>query len=184
MKVRIDQIVKIEKKKPKKFLFTDTTDQPGAIFSQTNVNVTVDLANKIREDPLFAIRKRETDQKKQLLNNPVKMKQLRELVSYYLIMSTGKKFKPHYHGSWNKVWELWIKKARKKERRIKNVKKGKQKVAILLVVKKVQGKNQSMAKAKKRLQNINTTMILVMQLKKRITKKLEINIIEMGKNMV
>lgn len=70
----------LEQMENKNQTYETSTDQPGAIFSQPTVNVTVDLANKIREDPLFSIRKRETDQKKQLLNNPVKMKQLRELL--------------------------------------------------------------------------------------------------------
>ena len=53
---------------------------PGALFAGASVNATVDLENKIREDPLFEIKKREQEAKKRLANNPVKLKQLRALV--------------------------------------------------------------------------------------------------------
>ncbi|XP_054710115.1 pre-mRNA-splicing factor CWC25 homolog [Uloborus diversus] len=52
---------------------------------------TVDLANKIREDPLFCIMKKEKEQRKNLLTNPVKMKQLQQLLQ----ASLGKKNKKH-----------------------------------------------------------------------------------------
>ena len=41
---------------------------------------TIDLANKIREDPLYLIKKREIEQKKNILDNPVRLKQLKELL--------------------------------------------------------------------------------------------------------
>lgn len=41
----------------------------------------VDLARKIQEDPLYAIKKKEMETRNQLLKNPVKLKQLKELVS-------------------------------------------------------------------------------------------------------
>jgi len=68
---------------------------PGALFAGASVNATVDLENKIREDPLFEIKKREQEAKKRLANNPVKLKQLRALVDE--IKSGGKKKKKHKH---------------------------------------------------------------------------------------
>ena len=41
---------------------------------------TVDLANKIREDPLFLIKKQELEQQKRLLENPVRLKQIKEFL--------------------------------------------------------------------------------------------------------
>ncbi len=53
---------------------------PGALFSAPDAaNSTADLAIKVREDPLFLIRKKEEEAKKQLASNPVKMKQLQEV---------------------------------------------------------------------------------------------------------
>ncbi|KAK0088117.1 hypothetical protein PV325_013113 [Microctonus aethiopoides] len=41
----------------------------------------VDMARKLQEDPLYAIKKKEMESRSQLLKNPVKLKQLKELVS-------------------------------------------------------------------------------------------------------
>lgn len=68
---------------------------PGALFAGASVNATVDLENKIREDPLFEIKKREQEAKKRLANNPVKLKQLRALVDE--VRSGGKKKKKRKH---------------------------------------------------------------------------------------
>ncbi|XP_039306963.1 pre-mRNA-splicing factor CWC25 homolog isoform X2 [Solenopsis invicta] len=43
-------------------------------------NEQVDLARKIQEDPLYAIKKKEIETRNQLLKNPVKLKQLKELL--------------------------------------------------------------------------------------------------------
>ena len=51
---------------------------PGALFASGDTDVAVDLAAKIREDPLFAIRKKEEERKRALLNNPLKLGQLRK----------------------------------------------------------------------------------------------------------
>ncbi|KAI8497964.1 RNA-splicing factor [Branchiostoma belcheri] len=66
---------------------------PGATFSQSNVNSAVDMAAKIREDPLFAIKQREQQSKKDLLNNPVKMKQLQQMVTSEVKVFCEKKVK-------------------------------------------------------------------------------------------
>nr|XP_008111396.1 PREDICTED: pre-mRNA-splicing factor CWC25 homolog isoform X2 [Anolis carolinensis] len=52
---------------------------PGSIFAPTGANSALDMASKIREDPLFMIRKREEEKKREVLNNPVKMKKIKEL---------------------------------------------------------------------------------------------------------
>ena len=69
---------------------------PGALFAGASVNATVDLENKIREDPLFEIKKREQEAKKRLANNPVKLKQLRALVDE-IKSGEGKKKKKRKH---------------------------------------------------------------------------------------
>ena len=69
---------------------------PGALFAGASVNATVDLENKIREDPLFEIKKREQEAKKRLANNPVKLKQLRALVEE-VKGAEGKKKKKRKH---------------------------------------------------------------------------------------
>ncbi|KAM7294667.1 pre-mRNA-splicing factor CWC25 homolog [Ixodes scapularis] len=74
--------------------------QPGALFTVATTSATVDLENKIREDPLFAIKKQEMKTKKTLLSNPVKMKHLRDMIEQSLEKKKKKK-----------------KKKRKKERR-------------------------------------------------------------------
>ncbi|KAI1895966.1 hypothetical protein AGOR_G00089950 [Albula goreensis] len=57
---------------------------PGSIFSPSTSASTLDLANKIREDPLFAIRKREEEKKREVLTNPVKMKKIKEMLQQNL----------------------------------------------------------------------------------------------------
>lgn len=44
-------------------------------------NEQVDLVRKMQEDPLYTIKKKELESRSQLLKNPVKLKQLKELVS-------------------------------------------------------------------------------------------------------
>lgn len=52
----------------------------GALFTSADgAGSSTDLAVKIREDPLFLIRKKEEDAKKLLASNPVKMKQLQQV---------------------------------------------------------------------------------------------------------
>ena len=68
---------------------------PGALFAGASVDTTVDLESKIREDPLFEIKKREQEAKKRLANNPIKLKQLRALVDE--VKSSGKKKKKRKH---------------------------------------------------------------------------------------
>lgn len=63
---------------------------PGSIFSAPGATSALDMSNKIREDPLFMIRKREDEMKREVLKNPVKMKKIRELLQSSL-EETGKR---------------------------------------------------------------------------------------------
>jgi hypothetical protein len=55
---------------------------PGALFAGCDsVNSTADMAVKVKEDPLFLIKKKEEEARKQLMSNPVKMKQLQQLLA-------------------------------------------------------------------------------------------------------
>jgi hypothetical protein len=59
----------------------------GSIFSErVKANVALDMAAKMREDPLFAIKKKEEEAKRHLLENPVKMKQLQKLVHLFFFL--------------------------------------------------------------------------------------------------
>ncbi|XP_056264838.1 pre-mRNA-splicing factor CWC25 homolog isoform X1 [Pseudoliparis swirei] len=64
---------------------------PGSIFNPTTPASNLDLAAKIREDPLFEIRKREEEKKREVLSNPVKMKKIKEMLRQNLNMIDKKK---------------------------------------------------------------------------------------------
>nr|XP_034992450.1 pre-mRNA-splicing factor CWC25 homolog isoform X1 [Zootoca vivipara]XP_034992451.1 pre-mRNA-splicing factor CWC25 homolog isoform X2 [Zootoca vivipara] len=66
---------------------------PGSIFAPAGANSALDMASKIREDPLFMIRKREEEKKREVLNNPVKMKKIKELLQSSLEKKKKKKKK-------------------------------------------------------------------------------------------
>ena len=52
---------------------------PESIFS-SRAEHQVDIQRKLQEDPLIAIKKQELDTRKKVLDNPIKMKQLKEYV--------------------------------------------------------------------------------------------------------
>lgn len=52
---------------------------PISIFTAPKNTGPVDIIKKIKEDPLYKIQKKEEENLKQLLKNPVRMKQLREI---------------------------------------------------------------------------------------------------------
>ncbi|XP_071859954.1 uncharacterized protein isoform X2 [Bombus fervidus] len=56
-------------------------------------NEQVDLARKMQEDPLYAIKKKEMETRNQLLKNPVKLKQLRQLLEQQSKKSKSEKKK-------------------------------------------------------------------------------------------
>ncbi len=58
----------------------DGDSQPTTVPEDNTTTSTIDLANKIREDPLYLIKKKEIEQKKKILENPVRLKQLKELL--------------------------------------------------------------------------------------------------------
>ncbi|CAF2789239.1 unnamed protein product [Rotaria sp. Silwood2] len=58
----------------------DADPQSNDITEDNTTTSTTDLANKIREDPLYLIKKKEIEQKKRILENPVRLKQLKELL--------------------------------------------------------------------------------------------------------
>ncbi|XP_046899762.1 pre-mRNA-splicing factor CWC25 homolog [Hypomesus transpacificus] len=64
---------------------------PGSIFNPSTTASNLDLAAKIREDPLFEIRKREEEKKREVLTNPVKMKKIKEMLRQNLEMKDKKK---------------------------------------------------------------------------------------------
>ncbi|XP_056599725.1 pre-mRNA-splicing factor CWC25 homolog [Triplophysa dalaica] len=66
---------------------------PGSIFNPTSAASTNDMAAKIREDPLFEIRKREEDKKRGVLTNPVKMKEIQRMLRQNLEKEKKKKRK-------------------------------------------------------------------------------------------
>ncbi|XP_006832598.1 PREDICTED: pre-mRNA-splicing factor CWC25 homolog [Chrysochloris asiatica] len=81
---------------------------PGSIFAPSGANSLLDMASKIREDPLFIIRKKEEEKKREVLNNPVKMKKIKELLQMSLEKKEKKKkkekrkkHKKHRRRSWS-----------------------------------------------------------------------------------
>ncbi|ELK35883.1 Pre-mRNA-splicing factor CWC25 like protein [Myotis davidii] len=70
---------------------------PGSIFAPSGANSLLDLASKIPEDPLFIIRKKEEEKKREVLNNPVKMKKIKELLQMSLEKKEKKKEKKKQH---------------------------------------------------------------------------------------
>ncbi|XP_050049932.2 uncharacterized protein Cwc25 [Dermacentor andersoni] len=77
---KVDKNFEILKKEEDGVADKNEDEEPGAIFTMAPTNAAVDLENKIREDPLFAIKKQEMKTKKTLLSNPVKMKHLKEMI--------------------------------------------------------------------------------------------------------
>ncbi|XP_051984965.1 pre-mRNA-splicing factor CWC25 homolog [Xyrauchen texanus] len=66
---------------------------PGSIFNPSTSVSTNDMAAKIREDPLFEIRKREEEKKRGVLTNPVKMKEIQKMLRQNLEKEKKKKKK-------------------------------------------------------------------------------------------
>ncbi|XP_017295252.1 pre-mRNA-splicing factor CWC25 homolog [Kryptolebias marmoratus] len=64
---------------------------PGSIFNPAAPASGLDLAAKIREDPLFQIRKREEEKKREVLTNPIKMKKIKEMLRQNLEKKDKKK---------------------------------------------------------------------------------------------
>uniref|UniRef100_A0A8C5WFX6 CWC25 spliceosome associated protein homolog n=1 Tax=Leptobrachium leishanense TaxID=445787 RepID=A0A8C5WFX6_9ANUR len=80
----VDKFILDKMQEPESGPSTETGLLPGSIFNSSCASSALDIANKIREDPLFMIRKKEDEKKREVLKNPVKMKKIRELVSRQL----------------------------------------------------------------------------------------------------
>ena len=57
-------------------------DTPASVFDEVIARrADLDMQAKMREDPLFEIRRKEEDARRKLLENPIKMKRLEKVVS-------------------------------------------------------------------------------------------------------
>ncbi|KAM6940983.1 pre-mRNA-splicing factor CWC25 homolog [Lycodopsis pacificus] len=76
----IDKQITDQYEEPENGPSAETGLLPGSIFNPATPASNLDLAAKIREDPLFEIRKREEEKKREVLSNPVKMKKIKEML--------------------------------------------------------------------------------------------------------
>ena len=80
---RLEWIYTGDRTKSEDYLLGKKYDENSQLISSSDDNTTtstIDLTNKIREDPLYLIKKKEIEQKKRILENPVRLKQLKELL--------------------------------------------------------------------------------------------------------
>ncbi|XP_030269705.1 pre-mRNA-splicing factor CWC25 homolog [Sparus aurata] len=89
----IDKQITDQYEEPESGPSAETGLLPGSIFNPTTPASNLDLAAKIREDPLFEIRKREEEKKREVLTNPVKMKKIKEMLRQNLDKKDKKKKK-------------------------------------------------------------------------------------------
>ncbi|KAK5866573.1 hypothetical protein PBY51_020756 [Eleginops maclovinus] len=87
----IDKQITDQYEEPESGPSAETGLLPGSIFNPSTPASNLDLAAKIREDPLFEIRKREEEKKREVLSNPVKMKKIKELLRQNLDKKDKKK---------------------------------------------------------------------------------------------
>lgn len=89
----IDKQITEQYEEPESGPSAETGLLPGSIFNPTSSVSTNDMAAKIREDPLFEIRKREEEKKRGVLTNPVKMKEIQKMLRQNLEKEKKKKRK-------------------------------------------------------------------------------------------
>nr|XP_057932201.1 pre-mRNA-splicing factor CWC25 homolog [Doryrhamphus excisus] len=89
----IDKQITDQYEEPESGPSAETGLLPGSIFSPVTAASSLDMAAKIREDPLFQIRKREEEKKREVLTNPVKMKKIKEMLRQNLDKKEKKKRK-------------------------------------------------------------------------------------------
>ncbi|MCI4390995.1 hypothetical protein PGIGA_G00129390 [Pangasianodon gigas] len=89
----IDKQITQQYEEPESGPSAETGLLPGSIFNSTTSMSSMDMASKIREDPLFDIRKREEEKKRSILTNPVKMKEIRKMLRENLDKEKKKKRK-------------------------------------------------------------------------------------------
>ncbi|XP_022049052.1 pre-mRNA-splicing factor CWC25 homolog [Acanthochromis polyacanthus] len=87
----IDKQITDQYEEPESGPSAETGLLPGSIFNPSTPASNLDLAAKIREDPLFQIRKREEEKKREVLTNPVKMKKIKEMLRQNLDKKDKKK---------------------------------------------------------------------------------------------
>ncbi|XP_013877105.1 pre-mRNA-splicing factor CWC25 homolog [Austrofundulus limnaeus] len=87
----IDKQITDQYEEPESGPSAETGLLPGSIFNPVTPASGLDLAAKIREDPLFQIRKREEEKKREFLTNPVKMKKIKEMLQQNLEKKDKKK---------------------------------------------------------------------------------------------
>ncbi|XP_040891148.1 pre-mRNA-splicing factor CWC25 homolog [Toxotes jaculatrix] len=87
----IDKQITDQYEEPESGPSAETGLLPGSIFNPSAPASSLDMAAKIREDPLFEIRKREEEKKKEVLTNPVKMKKIKEMLRQNLDKKDKKK---------------------------------------------------------------------------------------------
>ncbi|XP_040001052.1 pre-mRNA-splicing factor CWC25 homolog [Xiphias gladius] len=87
----IDKQITDQYEEPESGPSAETGLLPGSIFNPATPASNLDLAAKIREDPLFEIRKREEEKKREVLTNPVKMKKIKEMLRQNLDKKDKKK---------------------------------------------------------------------------------------------
>lgn len=78
---------------------------PESVIRRDSSDLQVDMHRKLMEDPLLLIRKKEEETKRQITNNPVKMKQLQQLVRSWMSVLRGKitRSTPYYHHHWDAI---------------------------------------------------------------------------------
>lgn len=87
----IDKQITDQYEEPESGPSAETGLLPGSIFNPATAASSLDMAAKIREDPLFQIRKREEEKKREVLTNPVKMKKIKEMLRQNLDKKDKKK---------------------------------------------------------------------------------------------
>lgn len=87
----IDKQITDQYEEPESGPSAETGLLPGSIFNPATPASNLDMAAKIREDPLFEIRKREEEKKREVLTNPVKMKKIKEMLRQNLDKKDKKK---------------------------------------------------------------------------------------------
>uniref|UniRef100_A0A3B1JCZ2 CWC25 spliceosome associated protein homolog n=1 Tax=Astyanax mexicanus TaxID=7994 RepID=A0A3B1JCZ2_ASTMX len=88
----VDKQILQQYEEPESGPSSETGLLPGSIFNPTTAASNLDMAAKIREDPLFEI-KREEDKKRSVLTNPVKMKEIQKMLRQNLEKEKDKKKK-------------------------------------------------------------------------------------------
>ncbi len=91
------------------FIVFQEEQTPGASFVNDISDPVKDMAAKIKEDPLFLIKKKEDDSKKELIKNPIKLRKLKEMLN----MSVDDQ---HKHGKHKKDKHKKHKKEKRRDR--------------------------------------------------------------------